>query len=260
VQLLDALILGVVQGITEFLPISSDGHLAIAQRLLGLSPDLAITVLLHAGTLAVVVVAFRRDLHSTLRGTLRLVTGPRGDPDARLALHVLVASIPTAAIGLLLRHPVERWTSSPGVVSLCLVATAVILLSTFRAKGERSIEFARALAIGVAQGLAVLPGLSRSGSTIAVALLLGVARPEAARFSFVASIPAVAGALALELPALRLGSADVVPALAGVLVAAASGAIALAVLLRVVRAGRIWAFAIYLVPLATFTYCFATYR
>ena len=250
-SLLQAIALGVVQGVTEFLPVSSDGHLALASIALGLRPSLAFDVLLHAGTLAVVVVALRREVGAMIVGSLRLVRRPASaDPDARFALHVIVASLPTAAIGLLLRHVAEAQTESPRIVAAWLAVTGGLLLITVRTRGDRPVNAALAFAIGVAQGLAVLPGLSRSGSTIAIALLFGVRREDAVRFSFAASVPAIAGALALELPRLDLGHVGVVPATVGVLCAAAAGALALRGVFAVVGSGRAWAFSLYLFPLA----------
>lgn len=249
--LLQALLLGAVQGVTEFLPISSDGHLALAEWAMGVHPSLAFNVLLHAGTLAVVVVALRREVVAMVRGGLRLLRSPRAaDADARLALHVLAASVPTAVIGLALRDVAEAQTSSPRIVAAWLAVTGVLLLATIRKGGERPMDLGRAIAVGVAQGLAVLPGLSRSGATIAVALLCRVESREAARFSFAASIPAIVGALALELPKIRPESVGIVPAVLGVVTAAATGAIALRMIFAIVKSGRTWAFALYLFPLA----------
>ena len=246
-----AIALGLVQGATEFLPVSSDGHLALASFALGLVPSLAFDVLLHAGTLAVLVVGLRREVGAMVRGALRLVRAPR-DPcaDADLARRILVASVPTAVLGLLLRHTAEAQTASPRIVAAWLAVTGVLLLCTLARRGDRAIGIADALAIGVAQGLAVLPGLSRSGATIATALLFGVRRDDAARFSFAASIPAVAGALALELPDVDFARVGILPAAVGILAAAAAGALALRIVFAVVRGGRVWTFALYLFPLA----------
>ena len=212
-NILQALFLGVLQGITEFLPVSSSGHLALAQYLFGLKePQLFFNVAVHVGTLMAVFLVFRSDLLQILRECFSLFCRPRSSPPhsagsvaptgVKMALMILVGSIPTALIGLLLRDIFERFFTSPAVVGVFLWTTGLVLIWSrwprFNRKQLDTPNLLDALVIGLAQGTAISPGLSRSGVTITAGLLLGL-RPELAfRFSFLLSIPAILGALALE--------------------------------------------------------------
>ena len=212
-SILQAFCLGVLQGITEFLPVSSSGHLALAQHLFGFKePQLFFDVAVHAGTLMSVLLVFRSDLLQILKdgfsffGTRKpspLHSGGSGSPaGAKMALMILVGSIPTAMIGLLFRDIIERFFTSPATVGLFLWTTGLILiLSRWPRFNHEDLETPRvldALVIGLAQGAAINPGLSRSGVTITTGLLLGLRPDLAFRFSFLLSIPAILGALALE--------------------------------------------------------------
>ena len=252
---LTALALGLIQGVTEFLPVSSDGHIAIGARVFGLEDaPLALSVALHAGTLLATLIAFRADLAELARETFR----PRGDfamwrasETGRLVMAVVVATIPTGIIGLGLKDHVEHLSHDQQVVAVCLMGSAVMVMLTRLGRGDEQLPtLPQAFLIGVFQGLAVLPGLSRSGSTIAVAMLLGLAGTAAFRFSFLLSLPAVAGAVLLELgnPAelMALGW----PALLGALVAFVSGYVSLFLLRGLVHRGNLFLFTIYLVPVS----------
>ncbi len=254
IGIVSALALGVVQGITEFLPISSDGHLAIASMLLGdVESSLAMVVLLHVGTLIATAIVLRTDVASLL---LVLVSPSkwRTTEEGHAIGTILVASVPTAIIGLALRDVVEPLSRSATVVGLCLLGSALAVGST-RWTAPRAVDTSlslpvwKALAIGVAQGLAVLPGLTRSGSTIGVAMLLGMSGPAAFRLSFLLSLPAIAGAAVLELRHPEVISELGAPAVAGAVMAFAVGLVALVGLRQIVARGRFWAFALYLVPL-----------
>jgi undecaprenyl-diphosphatase len=250
-----AAVLGGLQGATEFLPVSSSGHVALGAMLFGVSEEmpLALVVLLHFGTLVATVALFRADIVELTRRTVRGLAAPRAffaSEDGRLVAGIVVASVPTAVLGLFLEERVEAYARVPWVVGLCLLGSAAAVLSTRRGGGEREVlPLGHALLVGVAQGMAVLPGLSRSGATIAVAMLLGMTGPAAFRFSFLLSLPAVAGATVLslrhpeQLAQLGLG------ALVGGLVSMGVGYLALLWLRRLVTRGRFWTFALYLVPL-----------
>lgn len=226
--LLQAAVLGVVQGATEFLPISSSGHLVLLPWLLGWQLDPARTfvfdVLVQWGTLLAVIAYFRRELYLLIQSVLKglIERRPFADPQARLAWLLLLASVPAAVLGLLAKSAVEAAFANPTAVSLFLWVTAGLLAISERVgRRMRSMESLRwidALVIGFAQSLALLPGISRSGSTIAGGLIRDMRRPEAARFSFLMSIPIMigAGTVALldlstasdptsQLPALALG-------------------------------------------------------
>jgi undecaprenyl-diphosphatase len=254
----EAVLLGIVQGATEFLPISSDGHLALAEILFKIKGGLAFNVMLHAGTLAATLLVLWNEVsRATSDGVRALVRPSRFSETAggRDALVVILASIPTALIGFGLRDAVERWTDSPLVIGLgFLGTTAVLALAHFAAHGERDQPTLRgALLIGVAQGLAVLPGLSRSGSTIAVALLLGVRPQRAFELSMLMSLPAVVGAIGLEARYVNLATFPFLSAAIGALTALATGVVALRLLRSVVGRGHFGWFAFWVGPLALAT-------
>ena len=242
--MLQAIVWGFVQGVTEFLPISSDGHLVLVPAFLGLDPpDLATTAVLHLGTLTAVLAYFRKDL-------LRL-TGFRRDPSARRLLTLLVIGTLPAALALLFIDQVERLQESVTATAVFLIITGLVLAFAGRLpNGRRTIEDARptdAVVIGVAQLLAVLPGISRSGLTIATGLARRFDQIEAARFSFLLGIPAVTAAGLLELWTL-LGN-EGVPGSAwlGVAVAAVTGYGAIAFLLKMLDKTGLTPYAVYCV-------------
>jgi undecaprenyl-diphosphatase len=259
IPLAEAIVLGAVQGVTEFLPISSDGHLSLAQLYFGREPELALTVLLHAGTLAATLIVLWERVKSATFDGARALFRPslfRDTPGGRDALFVILASIPTAIIGFTLKKPVEVWSSSPVIIGICLLGSALAVGSTrFAPRGEKDVPGAMAaIVVGIAQGSAVLPGLSRSAMTIASLLWLGVRAPRAFELSFLLSLPAVAGALALEARhAFHGGAAEVVPLVAGTVVSLACGIGALMALRGVLARGKLAWFAVYLVPLAVAT-------
>jgi len=249
--LTDAILLGLLQGATEFLPVSSSGHLAIAQHYLPnfSQPGVLFDVLLHVGTLGAILVFFYRDV-------TRLVTAPlrRGSDarrDRRLLMLIVAASVPTAIIGLLFKNAVEQWVENMLVVAAMLILTGILLFVGERyrrsgRRGEGALTVSDALITGVAQGLAVLPGLSRSGSTIATMLFRGVDGEAAARFSFLMAMPAIAGAALLHVKELeRLPAGELPLYLAGTGVAFLVGLCAIRLLLGVIRRQRLVWFAVY---------------
>ena len=202
---LQAIVLGVVQGLGEFLPISSSGHLVVVPWLLGWPEHgLSFDVALHVGTLAAVLYAFfddwRRLIAAGLRGVL--ARRPFADPDSRLLWLLAMASIPGAVAGVLLEHRAESVFRSPALVAAAMALMGLVLLAADRsARGTadaRGVTVRDALLIGVSQALAIIPGVSRSGATISMALFLGYRREEAARFSFLLATPIVIGAAALK--------------------------------------------------------------
>lgn len=246
---LQAAALGLVQGLTEFLPVSSSGHLVLGQHLLAIKePTLLFDIAVHVGTLLAVLVVFRDDLLGMIRGLWeRSEQGQRG---RRLIMLVVVGSIPTALIGLLLKDYFEAMFSSLLAVGVSLMVTGGLLyLTRLAPKESRDLKRTgpgRALIIGAIQGMAITPGISRSGSTISIALLLGVDRKLAAHYSFLLSIPAILGALALQVKDLE--PTTVLPwttMLVGGTVAALSGYGALRLLLKLVQGGRLHWFAPY---------------
>jgi undecaprenyl-diphosphatase len=212
-NVLEALCLGALQGITEFLPISSSGHLVLAQHLLGFQESqLFFDIAVHVGTLMAVFLVFWRDLALIFRDCFKAIGKATSSPPsstpiglqsgAKMALMILVGSIPTAFIGLFLKDVFEQFFTSPKIVALGLWITGFFLIWSRWAKPHRerleNPSVFDALLIGLVQGMAITPGLSRSGVTITTGMLLGLKPDLAFRFSFLLSIPAILGALALE--------------------------------------------------------------
>lgn len=243
--MIEAIIWGLIQGLTEFLPISSSGHLVLIPELLGFGPPtLATSAVLHLGTLAAVVVYFRKDLWA-LRSFRR-------DAMARRTLIWLVLGSLPSAVGLLVRDEVIALQGSTVAVSIALIVTGIVLLISSRfALGERRIADMQARdagVIGVAQALALIPGISRSGMTITAALGLKMERSQAARFSFLLGIPAITAAGLLELGELAGQTTNVPGSLwIGVAVAALSGYAAIAFLLRMLNSRGLAPFGYYAV-------------
>lgn len=256
---LEALLLGLVQGATEFLPISSSGHLVLAQHLLGWTESAVLfDVVLHVGTLVAVLVYYRADLLRLAQEGLaalgdalggRASSAFDGRPGAWLALLIGIGTVPTVALALAFRDTFEELFGSVFAVGVALLVTGCLLFVTRFApdgtRGEAGLRIRDALLIGFAQGMAITPGVSRSGTTIAVALLLGVERPTAARYSFLLSLPAILGALVLQLADVEAGAVELAPFALGFVAAAASGYLCLALLVRLVRHGRFAWFAPY---------------
>jgi undecaprenyl-diphosphatase len=252
VSALRAVVLGVLQGLGEFLPISSSGHLIVVPWLVGW-PDsgLAFDVALHLGTLVAVAAAFWRDwLRLLAAGVRGLVSGrPLADPDARLLFYLALATVPGAVAGLLLDKWAETVFRAPALVALMLALMGVVLWAADRrAQAEpasSALSLRDALLIGLAQALAIVPGTSRSGATISAALFLGQGREAAARFSFLLALPITAGAALVKVPALLRSGADPGPVWLGMLAAAVSGLVAIRLLLGYVRTRSYLPFAIY---------------
>lgn len=251
-DLLTSTLLGAVQGVTEFLPVSSSGHLAILETLGGIKSDIILlNVLLHAGTLAAIVVYYRRTLGRLAASVADLVGRRRTDADSsRLMLNIIVADAVTAAVAVPLYGPTEALSGRVSVIGWLLVVTALLLIATrfVRARGDR-IDWKAAAVIGLLQGVAVLPGISRSGATIFAALLFTRDRKEAVRFSFLAAVPVLSGAALVE----GLGGMDEIGThallyLPGTAVAFLAGLGSLFLLERVTAGRSLHWFALYLIP------------
>jgi undecaprenyl-diphosphatase len=194
---IQAILLGFIQGVTEWLPISSTGHLRITEQLLGLTLPLLFDVILHVGTLAIVLLFFRKDVKAILSA---LVKGDFKSENGKLIPLIIVGTVPTAVIGVFFSSSIETFFSSFLPIAAAFITCGVVLyLSKTGQEQKENVTYMLALAIGTAQGIALIPGISRSGLTIATALLLGVRREKAFKFSFLLSVPAVIGALGLTL-------------------------------------------------------------
>jgi undecaprenyl-diphosphatase len=262
--IVQALVMGIVQGLTEFLPISSSGHLIIVPYLLGWDDkfiqSLAFSVALHAGTLAALLVYFRADWLRLVPAGLAAIRDRsfRRDTDRRLAWLIVVSTIPGALVGVLLNDPIENAVRQPGLVAIMMVLGGALLWIADR-WGSRirdldHLSFAGAFGVGVAQAIALIPGVSRSGISMAAGLFAGLDRGDAARYSFLMATPITAGAVAYEAYKLLKGQAGVSPEIAplivGVVTAFVFGILAIALLLRFVRTHSFSVFVAYRLVLA----------
>lgn len=259
--ILTAILLGFVQGVTEFLPISSSGHLVLLQHFVEVQGDnLTFDLVLHLGTLIPVIVVFREDLLKMLRDPF-VGTEPFWQrPGVRWLWLVGLASVPTAIMGLALEDLFESMFSGPIALAWQFAVTAASLQWSARVQaGNKKVEdmtSGQALLIGIAQGIAILPAISRSGSTIVAALALGLNRDLAGRFSFVISIPAILGAVLLKLRKVDWDPALAPTWLVGGLVSLVVGWISLLFLVRVIRQGNFSKFAWYCWGMAAICLCF----
>lgn len=245
-SIFDGIILGIIQGLSEFLPISSSGHLVIAEALLGVKQSgVQFEVLVHLATLLAVVVYFRAKLITIATGFFR----PDGKMERNYVWCLAIGTIPAVFAGLLLKDFFEAKFGDPLTTSCMLIVTGGILFATrLVSKGTGGITLGKSLLIGIGQAVAILPGISRSGSTIATGLFTGIKPAEAAEFSFLLSIPVILGAAVLELRHLTSIPADlVVPYLAAAVCAFAFGLLAVHLVLEAVRKAKLIYFAIYCV-------------
>lgn len=243
-----ALLLGIVQGLTEFLPVSSSGHLVLTEHLLGIpAGDLSFEVAVHFGTLVAVCLYFRARLWDMARNLFgRQGAGLSAREGQRLLALIIVGSIPAGVIGLLFKDEIESLFADAHLAAAFLIVTGLLLLAMrLRQKPDGEITWPRAFLIGVAQAVAILPGISRSGSTIATGSLLGVKPATAAEYSFLLSVPAVLGATLLALPDAIAEGTFGLSHILGALAAAIVGYLALKWVFVSIRQGRFILFGIY---------------
>ncbi len=262
--LFQAVVMGIVQGLTEFLPVSSSGHLIIVPALAGWDDpfitSLAFSVMLHIGTLVALLTYFRADWLRLIPAGLATLRDRSfaGDPDRRLAWLIAVATVPALVIGVLLSEIAEQRFREVGLVALMLVVGGGILWLAERQGSRRllavDLTFPKAVTIGFAQALALVPGISRSGISISAGLFAGLDRESAARFSFLMATPITAAAAAYETIKVVSGESGIVvevaPLIAGMVAALISGFFAIAVLLRFLRTRSTDIFVLYRVILA----------
>jgi undecaprenyl-diphosphatase len=249
-SLFQAIFLGVIQGLTEFLPISSSGHLVFFQSLFGLNePPIFFDVMLHLGTLLAVVIYFRTDIWKIIEAIGSVLKEKEGNREGlRLILWIILASIPTGFMGIFLKDWFESFFSKPKLVGGMLLITGLLLWLTRWAKKEGKrlggMRWFDAFLIGIAQGVAIIPGISRSGATISTGLFCGLDRELSGKFSFLLSIPAILGATLLEYKKIDTAS-GVESTLIGTAVAFGVGILALALLMKIIKAGKIFNFSYY---------------
>ncbi len=265
-----ALILGLVQGLTEYLPVSSSGHLQLGQRLLGLDEGgLSFSIVVHVATVFSTLIVLRKEVTWIFKGLFKPLR-PQGTPpvdralsrfneEQRYALKILVSMIPIGIVGLLMKDWVEAAFNGVHVVPICLLITALLLTLSFyiRPKEKSALTMTDAFIIGLSQALAVLPGLSRSGTTIATGLLLGVKKADLAQFSFLMVIPPILGEALIDFGHIFFPSAeylaehptvdpvDPMVLLVGFLAAFVSGCLACRVMITLVKKCQLIWFAVY---------------
>ncbi len=258
--LFEAVLLGLVQGLTEFLPVSSSGHLVLARALLGGSGEgITFEVMVHFGTFLAIVAVFRREIWNlivavfggigTLAGRKGIVQRLEADGHLRLALWIMIGSIPAGCLGLLFEDYIERAFSNPILVSGALLVTGSMVWSTRYVKETQGdVGWKDAILIGAAQAFAMVPGISRSGATIVTGLWRKVDRAKAAEFSFLLALPVIFGATLLKLKDVfeaPPSSAEAWSLIVGTATAYASGYVAIRALLAIVRKGKLDRFAYY---------------
>ena len=246
-QLIETIILGIIQGLTEWLPISSTGHLRLFDIFLGLKMPISFDGVLHIGTLIVILVFFRKEIHKIL---LALAHLDFETEHGKMTPIIVVGSIPTALIGLVFGWHIESTFQTILPIAIALIFFGALLYSSKFGKSEGdNIDYRTAVMMGIAQGIAIIPGVSRSGATIAVALLLGIKREKAFKFSFLLSIPLILGASAYtayaqfeKLTSSNLGWAEL---LAGAIVAMFVGYFAIKLLWKTITKEKFHMFAFY---------------
>ncbi len=267
-EIVNILILATIQGLTEFLPVSSSGHLVLAGALLGgpgraSEGSLIFEVAVHIGTLGAIITIYRNRIISIIKALFSWIVsgfrvGERNRKELGYGGWILLGSLPAAAAGLLFRDQIVNLFDSPASTSVFLVLTGLFLLMSKGKSGESRLTWRIVLVIGFAQMVAILPGCSRSGWTITAALLAGIGFERAAEFSFMLSIPAILGALVLELVA----GTDVFPAgeffylILGMAMAFVSGFLALKLLIYLLKKGSLYRFAYYLIPAGAMSFVY----
>ncbi len=240
VNLLEAIFLGLVQGLTEWLPISSSGHLVIVQQLLGMDVPLFFDVLLHFGTILAVFAFFWKDILKIIKSLLKLDFKSQ---DGKLGLYIIVGNIPIALIGYYFYDVIESFFSDLFVVAVALIVTGILLFLTKYSRGRRKLNVFDSILVGIAQAFALIPGLSRSGSTISTGLFRGLDKESVFKFSFLLAVPAVIGGNLLEL---NQGLGEVgLEMVVGTVIAAVVGYLSLKFLFRTLQKGRFYWFSVY---------------
>ncbi|MFT4576284.1 MAG: undecaprenyl-diphosphatase [Polaribacter sp.] len=248
-DIIESIVLGVIQGLTEFLPVSSSGHLELAKAILGDTSlpeeSLAFTVVLHFATALSTLVIFRKEVIEIFKGLFQF----KWNDQTLFSLKIIASMIPAVIVGLLFEEQLESFFGGKILlVGAMLLVTAILLLLADRAKRtDRKVSFANAVIIGVSQAIAMLPGISRSGATISTSVLLGVDRTKAARFSFLMVVPLIIGKVAKDLIGgeINFSSTEIAPLAAGFIAAFVSGLLACTWMISLVKKSKLSYFAIY---------------
>ena len=242
VTLIEILILAVIQGLTEWLPVSSSAHLVIAQQILGLNLPLIVNVMLHVGTLVVILTVFQKDILNIVKA---VVKRDFETDEGRFALLIVVGSVPIAIIGFIFHDAIESLFSNLLAVGVALLITGSALFLSEKRIGHRKMGALDSLLIGLAQAVAIIPGISRSGVTISTGLLRKIDKATAFRYSFLLSVPAVIGATVMESKDIMLGNVDMILLFLGAAISMIVGYVSLKFLQKIVLNERFHLFAYY---------------
>jgi undecaprenyl-diphosphatase len=256
-SILQAIVFGILQGVTEFLPVSSTAHLILLPWALHWpDPGLSFDVALHLGTLVALLIYFREDWIALIGSALGIIRGRTQAPDARLVMFIIVATIPGAIAGALFEHKVEDALRDPQVVALMLIGMALVLLIAewvgHRKKGLDDITWSDAITVGISQAFAIIPGVSRSGVTITAGLFKNFKRDTAAKFSFYLSTPIIGGAVAkktLDIIKEHAGLEQMAPFAVGIIVSGIVGYLSIAFMMRYLQTHNTYVFVIYRIVL-----------
>lgn len=248
-DVLEAIILGIIQGLTEFLPVSSSGHLELAKAIFGDTSvpqeSLTFTVVLHAATALSTIAIFRKEIAEIFKGLFQF----QWNEEMQFSVKIILSMIPAVVIGLAFEKELESFFGGKILLVGCmLLVTALLLLLADKAKNtNKSVSFSNAIIIGISQAIAMLPGISRSGATISTSVLLGVDRAKAARFSFLMVVPLILGKVAKDILGgnINFKSAEIVPLTAGFIAAFVAGLLACTWMIALVKKSKLSYFSLY---------------
>jgi undecaprenyl-diphosphatase len=248
-DIFNAIVLGIIQGLTEFLPVSSSGHLELAKVILGDKSvgeeSLVMTVTLHAATALSTIVIFRKDILEILKGLFQF----KNNESFQFSLKIILSMIPAALVGLLFEEQIESLFGNQIVlVGVMLLVTGVLLYFADKAKNtDKKVGFKEAFIVGISQAIAILPGISRSGATISTSVLLGIDREQAARFSFLMVVPLILGKMAKDILSgdISSESVDMLPLALGFIAAFLTGLAACVWMIQLVKKSKLTYFSIY---------------
>ncbi len=248
-DILEAIILGIIQGLTEFLPVSSSGHLELAKAILGDNSvpeeSLTFTVVLHFATALSTLVIFRKEVSQIFKGLFQF----KWNEASQFSAKIVISMIPAVIIGLLFEEQLEAlFSKNILLIGIMLLVTALLLLLADRAKNtDKNVSFSNSLIIGISQAIAMLPGISRSGATISTSVLLGIDRTKAARFSFLMVIPLIFGKIAKDILGgdISFQSSEIIPISAGFIAAFIAGLLACKWMIALVKKSKLSYFSLY---------------
>ena len=253
---LQSILLGILQGVAEFLPISSSGHLVLARHLMHIDEiSMLYDILLHVATLAAVVIVFRKRIMAIISSLIKAIQKKNNEQDKenlKLFYLVIIATAATLVIGLIVKKFLDVYPLNYKAVASLSIVTGIILIASKFFKGKKEyheLNTKHGLITGIAQGLGVFPGISRSGITITASIGAGITREKAGEFSFLISIPAILGALILDIKDLEIINVEPIVIAAGMISSFIVGLVSLVLLLKIIKSGKFHYFSFYLIPM-----------